>query len=118
MNVDVLKPRKHYLVLGEQKYEVKFTLNTFAKLETIYGSMKAVEKVLGEGSIVAIKRMLKAALVDCPMSEDEIADLIEFNQMKEIQDIFEAAMSSAMPKKKGTMAEAHGQAQENTNPNQ
>lgn len=80
--------------------ELKYTLNALAELEDKYGSVDKAFKALDTGSIKAVRFVLWAGMIhiEPPLTERQVGNLIDIQQMEEMMGLLNTAMAEDMPK--------------------
>lgn len=79
--------------------ELKYTLNALAELEDKFGSVDAAFKALDAGSIKAVRFVLWAGMmhIEPVLTEWQVGNLIDLQQMEEMMAILGTAMHDDMP---------------------
>ena len=73
-NLADIRNKKITIKLGEQDYELKYDLNSFAEIEETHGSISEIVEKMENGSIKAIRAMIWAGLLcnENPPTEKEV----------------------------------------------
>lgn len=99
-----LKGKKIPITLGCKQRTLKFDLNSFAEIEDMYGSVDAALKILGTGSIKAVRNILWAGLIHEELDDNtgkykitpiDVGAMIELEQIPEIATRLKDAMGES-----------------------
>lgn len=131
-NLNAIRPGYHHIgnFGGKDRY-VRYDLNAFAEMERLYGSMEAANNALTKGSMTDVRRILWLGLIHDQAVLDEVTgepikynltvyevgQWITPNNMKEIMQKLNAAISNSVPEEDqktpgqtAAPAQAHAQA--------
>ena len=81
--------------------QLKYTLSSFARMETKYGSVDKAMDAMQAGSIKAVIFMIWAGIAhsDKDLTEEMVGDLIEMSELGEITTKMNAVMDLDLPDK-------------------
>lgn len=83
----------------DKERTLKFDLNAFIELETIYGSVQAVLDRMQTGSIKAVRDILWAGLIheDESLTPKAVGAMIDMSNLEELTSALTRAVEGALP---------------------
>lgn len=81
------------------EHTLRYTLNSMAELEDIYGHVDKAFEALNKGSMKAIRNVLWAGLLheENPYTVQQVGNLIDMDLMADLQSTMNEAMTGSMP---------------------
>ena len=100
-NVKEIRRKPVYINLGGNDYQMKYTLNTFADMEELYGSVDEAIEAMEKGSIKAVRYMIFKGLEACnpDLTEVEVGAMIDITSLQSITEKMSEIMQVDMPTK-------------------
>ena len=104
----IMRPTTYKVEIGEKEYELRYDMNTFAKMEEMFGS---VEKALasldmkGKGQIESVLNIFYLGLVgdkNFNYSLEDFKKEISFASIGGVMELVLEAIGSALPKEENT----------------
>lgn len=103
MSVQDIKIKKIPITLDKPRNLV-FDLNAFCELEDRFGDINAAFQALENGSVKAIRTLLWVGLIheDENLTEKQVGKLVTFDNVQEIAEKINQAMSKSLPEEKNS----------------
>jgi hypothetical protein len=99
----IMRPKVYKVELGEKEYELRYDMNTFAKMEEMFGSVESALGSLdkqGKGKIEAILDIFYIGLLgnkDFDYSLEDFKKEISFASLGGVMELVLEALGSALP---------------------
>lgn len=99
----IMRPQVYKVELNEKEYNLCYDMNSFAKMEEVFGSVENALKVLdfkGENQVDAILKLFYIGLLsnsDFNYSFEEVKSMVGFDSFSPIVDLVVKALNSSLP---------------------
>lgn len=106
-NVKLVKRQPVTLTLSDGRERTfKYTLNAFAEMEDRYGSVQEAMDMLEKENMKAVIFMIWVGLIheDEKLTEKQVGNLIEIQDLKEIAEKMQAVMATDLPESDNVVA--------------
>lgn len=99
----IMRPKVYKVELGEKEYELRYDMNTFAKMEEMFGSVESALTSLdmqGKGKIEAVLNIFYLGMLgneDFDYTLEEFKKEISFASIGGVMELVLEALGSALP---------------------
>jgi hypothetical protein len=97
--LEQIKSKKEYIIIGGKEREIKFGMAAFAKVEELYGDLAEMGTAMTAKPFTVLPKVILYAIKDREgLTEENMAEMLDENyNINDLKDMLTSAISSSMP---------------------